>query len=123
MTELLLKELTFQVLSAAFEVHNALGRGFLENVYQMALLHELQSRGISAEAEKKISVSYKDIVVGNYSADIIVNNELIVELKAVEGLGRSHEAQILNYLKATGIKVGLLINFGSDRVEHKRFVF
>lgn len=75
-----------------------------------------------ADAEKKISVSYKGMIVGDYSADILVNNEVIVELKATEFLSRGNEAQLLNYLKATGIKVGLLINFGADRVEHKRLV-
>jgi GxxExxY protein len=123
MTDLLLEDLTFQILSAAFEVHNTLGRGFLENVYQKALLQELRFRAISAESEKRISVSYKETVVGDYNVDILVNNEVIVELKAVEFLSRSHEAQVLNYLKATGLKIGLLINFGGDRVEHKRFIF
>lgn len=123
MTDLVFEDLTFQILSAAFEVHNTLGRGFLENVYQKALLQELRVRAISAESEKRISVSYKEIVVGDYSIDILVNNEVIVELKAVDFLSRAHEAQVLNYLKATGLKIGLLINFGGDRVEHKRFIF
>lgn len=122
MAELLHEDLTFQVLAAAFEVHNTLGRGFLEVIYQRSLLHELHSRGIKAEAEKKISVRYKELVVGEYFADILVNDDVIVELKAVEYLNRAHEAQVLNYLKATGVKLGLLINFGGDRVEHKRLI-
>ena len=117
-----LKDLSFRVMSAAFEVHNALGFGFLENVYERALLKELLLRGISAETQKEIKVSYKGEEVGSYYADIVVNNEMILELKAAEYLNRLHEAQILNYLKATGYKLGLLINFGKEKVEYKRFI-
>ena len=122
MAGLVSEDITYQILSVAFEVHNTLGPGFLENVYQGAMIHELDARGIKAESEHRISVSYRDKVVGAFSADILVEDEVIVELKAVEFLNRAHDAQVLNYLKATGKRVGLLINFGSDRVEHKRFV-
>jgi GxxExxY protein len=119
---LVLKDISFRVMSAAFEVHNTLWFGFLENVYERALLKELHLRDISVEAQKEIKVSYKGEEVGSYYADIVVNNEMILELKAAEYLNRLHEAQILNYLKATGFKLGLLINFGKEKVEYKRLV-
>ncbi len=122
MTNVIFKELSFRVMSAVFEVHNTLGPGFLEKVYENALLKELQLRGIEAEAQKEISVFYKGDRIGIYLADLLVNNEMIVELKSVDRLNRLHEAQVLNYLKATGLRLGLLINFGAKRVEHKRLV-
>jgi GxxExxY protein len=112
-------QLTEQIISCAYEVHNVLGSGFLEKVYENALLHELTSRGIKAEAQKQIAVSYKGMVVGEYCADIVVEDSLIIELKAVEKLTDVHEIQLKNYLKATPIEVGLLINFGKS-VEVKR---
>jgi len=113
-------ELTRSIIGAAFEVHNILGVGFLEKVYQNALVKELQLRGYQAEAEVKIPVHYKDTLVGDYYADILVEGRIILELKALSKLTGDHEAQLLNYLKATGHKIGLLINFGSDKVEVKR---
>ncbi len=120
---LVLKDLSFQVVAAAFEVHNNLGCGFLEKVYENALLAELLEQGIKAETQKEIIVHYKGKAVGSYFADIVVENEVILELKCVDRLNKLHEAQILNYLKGTGMKLGILLNFGKDRVEHKRFVF
>jgi GxxExxY protein len=119
---LLYKELSYEIMSAVFEVHNILGYGFLEKVYENALIVELLSRGISAEAQKPVVVQYKGIEVGCYCADIVVNGQILLELKAVEALNKAHEAQVLNYLNATGLKLGILINFGKDRVESKRFV-
>ena len=116
------KQLSHQILAAAFEVHNILGYGFLENVYEKALLQELRSRGLKAESQTEIKVSYKGKEVGSYCADIVVNDYIILELKAVEMLNKAHEAQLLNYLKATNKKIGILINFGKDKVEYKRFV-
>ncbi|MFH0985443.1 MAG: GxxExxY protein [Candidatus Omnitrophota bacterium] len=121
-SELLLKETSFQILAAAFEVHNVLGSGFLENVYQNAFVKELFSRGLNVEAQKAISISYKGEEVGSYNADIVVNSEIILELKASESLAKIHEAQLLNYLKGTGLKLGFLINFGKEKVEYKRMV-
>lgn len=122
MPDIIFKELSFQIMAAAFEVHNTLGFGFLENVYQKALLKELQLRGIPTEPQKEVKVFYKEEEVGLYFPDIVVNGAIIIELKAVETLNRMHEAQILNYLKGTGYKLGLLINFGKERVESKRLV-
>jgi len=121
-SNLLLKDLTFQILAAVFEVHNVLGHGFLENVYEKALLKELRLRGLKAEAQKEIRVLYKGEDVGSYFSDIVVSDEVLLELKAVDRLAGFHEAQVLNYLKGTGLKVGLLINFGREKVEFKRLV-
>ena len=114
------KELTEKIIGAAFEVHNTLGAGFLEKVYQYALVKELKLQGYQAEPEVKIPVYYKDELVGDYSADILVEGRIILELKALSSLTGEHEAQLLNYLKATNLKVGLLINFGTNRVQIKR---
>jgi GxxExxY protein len=121
-SNLLLKDLTSRILAAVFEVHNVLGYGFLENVYEKALLKELHLRGVPAEAQKEIKVRYKGDVVGSYFADVVVADEVLLELKAIEKLAGFHEAQVLNYLKGTGLKVGLLINFGREKVEFKRLV-
>ena len=116
------KDLTHGIINAAYTVHNILGYGFLEKVYQNALVIELQKRGIPAEAEKPIKVLYDGHVVGDYVADAVVDNRIILELKAVKELTEIHEVQLVNYLKATGMEVGLLINFGHS-VEVKRKVF
>jgi GxxExxY protein len=120
--ELILKDISFQIIAAAFEVHNILGFGFLENVYQNSLIKELRYRGLKAEEQKEIRVLYKGEEVGSYYADIVVNDEIIIELKALENLSKAHESQLLNYLKATGLKLGFLINFGKNKVEYKRMV-
>ena len=122
MTELLYKDLSFQIIAAIFEVHNILGFGFLEHIYQKALVKELRIRRLKAEEQKEISVSYKGEIIGSYYADIVVNDEIILELKAVETLTKIHEAQLLNYLKGTGLKLGFLINFGKERAVYKRMV-
>jgi len=119
---LVLGDVSFEILAGAFEVHNIFGAGFLEKVYEHALIIEMTKRGLVAESQKEINVSYKGSIVGSYFADLLINDEVIVELKAVEALTKVHEAQLLNYLKTTGKKLGLLINFGKDRVEHKRLV-
>ena len=114
--------LTESVLGAAFEVSNTIGAGFLEKVYERALLKELVLRGIRARAQASISVSYKGYCVGQYFADLLIEDELVVELKCADCLGNEHIAQCLNYLKAAGLKVCLLINFQRPRVEWKRIV-
>jgi GxxExxY protein len=121
--ELLHKEITEQVIGASFEVFKELGYGFLEAVYQRAMKVELEARGMLAELESKISVFYKGVEVGYYEADILVNKCVIVELKVAKEYQKADEAQLLNELKATGIKVGLLINFGRVKAEFKRMVF
>jgi GxxExxY protein len=121
--ELLHKDITEQIIGAAFEVHDVLGYGFLEKVYQNAMKVELEARGLGAELECQIDVFYKGVRVGHYEADIFVNKCVIIELKVAKEYQKADEAQLINELKATGIKVGLLINFGRDKVEFKRFVF
>ena len=112
-------ELTGKIIECAYRVHNTLGFGFLETVYQNALLIELTKSGLNVEKEKPIKVLYENQIVGDYIADIIVEEAVILELKAVKELHAVHEVQLVNYLKATGIEVGLLINFG-ESVQIKR---
>jgi GxxExxY protein len=119
MTEILSDHVTEQIIGCAFEVHTVLGSGFLEKVYENALFEELKCCGLKVEAQKPIAVSYKGNVVGEYFADIVVEDTVILELKALEKLTDIHELQLKNYLKATGRELGLLINFGKS-VEVKR---
>ena len=112
--------LTASIIGAAFEVSNILGHGFLEDVYRKALIHELYIRGLSCGEEVPFEVSYKDVVLGRYLCDLLVEGTVVVELKAVNQLNSSHVGQLLNYLKAAGLKVGLLFNFGRPRLEYRR---
>lgn len=114
--ESLYKELTSRILEAAIEVHRVLGPGFLEGVYEEALTHEFDLRGISFERQKVIAVPYKDITAGEHRLDFLVNGLVIVELKAVKDFDDAHLAQVMSYLKATGKRVGLLINFAKPRL-------
>ena len=116
------EDLTYKIRGAIFEVNSVLGHGFLEKVYENALMMELQDKGQKAECQVPITVKYKNREVGEYFADIVVDEEVILELKAVESLQKIHEAQILNYLKATDYKVGLLVNFTHPKAVIKRFV-
>jgi GxxExxY protein len=118
-----LKDLTEKVIGAAMEVHNQLGTGFLEKVYENALVFELRSRGVEAASQVLVPVSYKGALVGDYVADLLIERCLICEIKAIRDLVGEHEAQLINYLKGTGIKVGLLLNFGRSRLQFRRFVF
>jgi GxxExxY protein len=115
------KELTAKIIECAFRVHRKLGFGFLEAVYQNALMVELEKAGLEAVKQKSIQIHYDREIIGDYTADIVVEDKVILELKAVKEIHPVHEAQLVNYLKATGMEVGLLINFG-DRVEIKRKV-
>ena len=117
------EELTQEIIGSAFEVHNTLGYGFLKRVYQKALQAELVARGLSVEIEYPIKVSYKGNPVGEYFADLLVNKTVIIELKTATEYNPKDEPQLLNELKATGIKIGLLINFGRTKVGLKRLVF
>jgi GxxExxY protein len=117
-----LDTLTERVLGAIFEVSNTLGAGFLEKVYQRALLHELHLRGIRATAEVSVQVIYKGHSMGEYFADILVEDELVIELKCAERFSSEHTAQCLNYLRASGRTVCLLVNFQKPKVERKRIV-
>ena len=124
MAELLLKDEVYAAMGAAMEVHNELGCGFLEPVYQEALEMELASRQIPFEAQKRLRINYKGaLLTKEYVADLICFDQVIVELKAEHQLTGRDRAQILNYLKATGLRVGVLINFGSQgRLEWERFI-
>ena len=117
-----INELTFQINGAVFEVNKVLGSGFLEKVYENALMNELANRQIKAESQVPIKIEYKGAIVGDYFADIVVDNRVILELKAVESLKEIHTAQLLNYMRATGYKYGLLINFTYPKAVIKRFV-
>jgi GxxExxY protein len=115
------KEIAGKIIECAFKVHNNLGFGFLEHVYQRALMIELNKAGLRADDEKRIQIHYDGQIVGDYVADMVVEGKVILELKSARELHPSHEMQLINYLKATGFEVGLLINF-SDKVEVKRKV-
>ena len=117
------EEITKAIIGSAFEVYNILGYGFLEKVYQRAMQVELRQRGYSADLEPAIKVKFKGVIVGDYAADLLVDNKIIVELKVAKKYNSKDEPQLLNELKATEMKVGLLINFGNERVEFKRFVY
>ncbi len=111
-----------KVLACAFEVSNRLGVGFLESVYENALCLELEKQGLSFIQQRPLKVIYKGYVVGNFVTDIIVENKLLIELKVAAQLDKSHRAQVINYLKATGISVALLLNFGTPKLGVKRIV-
>lgn len=117
------KDITEKVIGAAFEVYGVLGYGFLESVYQRAMQVEMQGRGLQVENECPIKVKYKGVIVGEFRADAFVNDVVIVEYKTAKGYDPEDEPQLLNELKATEVKVGLIINFGRTKVEFKRMVF
>jgi GxxExxY protein len=116
------QEITDKIIKAFFAVYNELGYGFLEKVYGNAMCIELSEMGLSCEKQKPINVFFKNNIVGEYFADLIVNNAVIVEFKAAESLVEAHEIQLINYLKATDKEVGLILNFGK-KPEFKRKVF
>ena len=122
-TKLLHADVTEKIIGAAFEVYRVLGYGFLESVYKRAMQVELQHAGLRAEVESPIKVNYRDVIVGDFRTDLLVSEAVVVELKTAKEYCSDDEPQLLNELKATGIKVGLLINFGRTKVEFKRMVF
>ncbi len=115
-------DITGQVIKSFYKVYNALGYGFSEKVYENSMLIELKTCGLEVIQQKSINVFYQGVLVGEYFADLLVQNSVIVELKAAESLSAPHEAQLLNYLKATQIEVGLLLNFG-QKPDYKRKLF
>lgn len=117
---LLHKEITERIIETCYEVANELGAGFLESVYEKALLVALREKGIDAASQVPMAVSFRGQNVGEFFADIIVESKIVVEVKAVKRLLPEHSAQVINYLKATGMEVGLLVNFGGPKVEIKR---
>lgn len=122
MRELKHSDITGEIITAFYKVYNTLGYGFLEKVYENAMLLELRKMGYFVERQKRITVFYEGNKVGDYFADLIINNSVIVELKASEVLHKENEYQLINYLKATKIEVGLLINFGK-KSEFRRKIF
>jgi len=122
MTDILFKELSFRVIGAAMEVHNVLGPGFLEFIYQAALEKELTLRGIPFAHQVELPVSYKGDLVGVYKADLIVDGKIIVEIKGISKLNASHQAQALHYLAATGLELAILVNFGAGSLDYRRVV-
>ncbi|OQA02561.1 MAG: hypothetical protein BWY69_01013 [Planctomycetes bacterium ADurb.Bin401] len=121
-TNLLHNELTHEIIGSAMEVHKILGFGFLENVYEEALAIELNLRKIPYKRQKGINILYKGLFAKQFICDLLVGNKVLVELKALKNISNIEEAQILNYMKATGIEVGLLINFGEQSLKYKRFI-
>ena len=122
MTEYLYESLTEKIIKCFYKVHDELGYGFLESVYENALIVELKNMGLKVESQKEIEVFYKEVLVGRYRSDIIVEDKVIIELKAISQLTKSHEVQLVNYLKATNIEIGLLVNFG-EKLNFKRKIF
>ena len=123
MTEIIFKEESYRIIGACMEVHKELGFGFLEPVYQEALAIEFAKQNIFFEKEKCLKIKYKGIELGKYYvADSVCFNKIIVELKALQQLGNEHEGQVLNYLKATGYRLGILVNFGESNLQYRRIV-
>ncbi len=112
--------LTEKIIGCAMKVHTALGPGFLESVYSEALAYELRKAGLKVEREKVIKVQYDGVIVGDFLADKLVEEKVMIEEKAINSLATVHEVQLVNYLTATGIEIGLLLNFGAQRLEYKR---
>ena len=117
-----LNELTRLVIGRGMAVHNALGAGFLEKVYENALAHELRKAGLTVAQQHRLTVVYDDIIVGEYTVDLLVEDRLIVELKAARALDEAHHAQCISYLKGSGLKLALLLNFGAAKLQFKRVV-
>jgi len=120
--QVLYPELSYTLMQIVFEIHNKLGPGFTENIYQAAFVHELTRQQIAYEAQKPIRICYKGIVLGDYRLDLVVEQKIVVELKAVTALNGLFEQQLFSYLKAGHYCLGLLVNFGTRRVEHIRVV-
>lgn len=120
MSDIAINKVTEMIIGSAYDIANELGHGFLEKVYENSLCIELKRKGLVVEQQKRITVLYKGDVVGEYIADILINDEIIVELKTIKSIENIHIAQCINYLKATDKKLGLILNFGNPKVEIKR---
>jgi len=116
------EELTYKIRGCVFEVYRELGAGFLEKVYENALMIEMQNQGLLFKSQQSLNVKYKNVIVGEFITDVVVENRVLLELKAISKITSLHEAQILNYLKATDLKIGLLINFTYSKATVKRYV-
>ncbi|HOT90767.1 MAG TPA: GxxExxY protein [Anaerolineae bacterium] len=122
MVEILYKELSYDIVGAAMEVHRILGPGFLEAVYEASLAHELGLRGLPFERQKRLPVTYKEQLVGDYIADLVIDNKIILELKAISRISDAHRAQAHHYLAATGLRLAIILNFGASSLEHERVI-
>lgn len=120
--ELIYPELSFQIMGAVFEVHNVLGPGFIESIYENALSLEFQSRGIAFERQKRMIVRYKDTIIGKQKLDFIIEEKIVLEIKAISQLADIFKMKVLSYLRATDLKLGILINFGTPKVQSVRIV-
>ena len=120
--KILYKDLSYKIVGLAMEVHNKLGYGFMEKVYENALMVLLHKKGIKAEQQAPISVYFDGEVVGDYYADILIDKKLILELKGAGNIADVHRAQTLNYIKATGLRLAMILNFGKERLEYERLV-
>ena len=120
--ELIHKELVYEVVGCAMKVHRELGYGFLEKVYENSMMVLLNKKSIKAKQQFPVPVHFENVIVGEYFADFMIEDKILVELKTVEKITNVHFAQLLNYLKATGIKLGLLINFGPRKLEYERII-
>ncbi len=118
----LYKNLTYEIIGAAMEVHRELGPGFLESLYEKAFTMELRLRKINVEVQKRITVKYKGSIIGKHILDMLIEGKVIVELKVVQELNKIFEAQLISYMKATGCRIGLLINFAQESLEYKRIL-
>ena len=119
-TNIIYRDLSYQIMGAIFEVHKTLGPGFLESVYEKALIEEFAEKGIKVETQKVIDVIYKGKKIGVHRLDLVVDNKVVIELKTVERFSVHHKAQLTSYLKASGYKLGILVNFSKSKVEYQR---
>lgn len=121
-TNILYPELSYEIMGAIFEVHKELGPGFIESIYEKALIEELTRRGIKVETQKVIDISYKNKQVGVHRLDLIVEDKVVIELKTVERFSIHHKAQLTSYLKSSGYKLGILVNFSKSKIEYQRVI-
>ena len=119
-TNIICRDLSYQIMGAIFEVHKELGPGFLESVYHKALVEEFSKRGMKVDTQKAINLVYKDKKIGVHRLDLVVDDKVVVELKAVERFSIHHKAQLTSYLKASGYKLGILVNFSKSKAEYQR---
>ena len=121
--EIVYKELSYRIMKALMEVHNTLGAGFLEKVYENAIIVKLRKAGLKAIQQEPIKVHFEGEIVGDYFADILIEDKIILEIKCIEKITNVHRAQVINYLKATGLRLGIIVNFAKPKLEYQRIVF